>query len=134
MDYSLPGSSVYWDSPGRNIEVGCHALLQGVFPSQGLNPGSPTLQTDSLPSEPPGKPASNSYCFCNQNDCEKMHGGEYPVSPPWFHPTARCVVVAEVLSLVLLPEQCATSHTSLGKRVPNMQGFNILPQALIEPL
>ena len=27
-----------WDSPGKNTGVGCHALLQGIFPSQGLNP------------------------------------------------------------------------------------------------
>ena len=26
-----------WDSPGKNTGVGCHALLQGVFPTQGLN-------------------------------------------------------------------------------------------------
>ena len=30
-----------WDSPGKNTEVGCHALLQGVFPTQGLNLGLP---------------------------------------------------------------------------------------------
>ena len=24
-----------WDSPGKNIRVGCHALLQGIFPTQG---------------------------------------------------------------------------------------------------
>ena len=23
-----------WDSPGNNTEVGCHALLQGIFPTQ----------------------------------------------------------------------------------------------------
>ena len=28
-----------WDSPGRNTGVGCHALLQGIFPTQGSNPG-----------------------------------------------------------------------------------------------
>ena len=28
-----------WDSPGKNTEVACHALLQGIFPTQGLNPG-----------------------------------------------------------------------------------------------
>ena len=28
-----------WDSPGRNTGVGCRALLQGIFPTQGLNPG-----------------------------------------------------------------------------------------------
>ena len=29
------------DSPGRNTGVGCHALLQTIFPSQGSNPGLP---------------------------------------------------------------------------------------------
>ena len=28
-----------WRSPGKNTGVGCHALLQGTFPTQGLNPG-----------------------------------------------------------------------------------------------
>ena len=38
-----------WDSPGKNTRMGCHFLLQGIFPTQGLNPGLPhcrqTLQT-----------------------------------------------------------------------------------------
>ena len=38
-DCSLLGSSVHGDSLGKNAGVGCHALLQAVFPSQGLNPG-----------------------------------------------------------------------------------------------
>ena len=25
-----------WDSPGKNTGVGCHASLQGIFPTQGL--------------------------------------------------------------------------------------------------
>ena len=28
-----------WDSPGKNTRVGCHALLQGIFPTKGLNSG-----------------------------------------------------------------------------------------------
>ena len=28
-----------WDSPGKNIGVGCHALIQVIFPTQGSNPG-----------------------------------------------------------------------------------------------
>ena len=27
-----------WNSPGKNIGVGCHSLLQGIFPNQGSNP------------------------------------------------------------------------------------------------
>ena len=56
MDCSLPGSSVHGDSLGKNMGVGCHALFQGIFPTQGSNPGPPSLQVESLPSEPPGKP------------------------------------------------------------------------------
>ena len=26
-----------WDSPGKNTGVGFHTLLQGIFPTQGLN-------------------------------------------------------------------------------------------------
>ena len=37
MDRSPPGSSVHGDSPGKNTGVGCHALLQGLFLTQGSN-------------------------------------------------------------------------------------------------
>ena len=30
-------SSVHRDFPGKNTGVGCHALLQGIFPIQGSN-------------------------------------------------------------------------------------------------
>ena len=41
IDSSLTGSSVCGDSPGKNIEVDCHALLQGTFSSQGSSQGLP---------------------------------------------------------------------------------------------
>ena len=41
MDCSLPGSSVHRDSPGKNTRGSYHALLQGIFPTQGLNSGLP---------------------------------------------------------------------------------------------
>ena len=37
--YSLPASSIHGDSPDKNTGVGCHSLLQGIFPAQGSNPG-----------------------------------------------------------------------------------------------
>ena len=43
---SPPRSSVHGDSPGKNTGVGCHFLLQGIFPTQGLIPSllmSPAL-------------------------------------------------------------------------------------------
>ena len=44
MNCSPPGSSVHGDSP------------PGDLLNPGIEPRSPTLQVDSLPSEPPGKP------------------------------------------------------------------------------
>ena len=38
IGYSPPGSLVHGNSPGKNTGVGCHALLQGIFPTQGSNP------------------------------------------------------------------------------------------------
>ena len=41
-----------WDSPGKNTGVGCHALLQGIFPTQGWNPHLlclPHWQVGALP-------------------------------------------------------------------------------------
>ena len=40
-DCSLPDSSVHGDSSGKSTRVGCDALLQGIFPTQGSNPGPP---------------------------------------------------------------------------------------------
>ena len=38
MDHSLPARLLCpWDPPGKNTGVGCHALLQGNFPTQGLS-------------------------------------------------------------------------------------------------
>ena len=71
LDHSPPGSSVLGDSPGKNIGMGCHAVLQGIFLTQEMNcppgdlpdPGnelrSCTLPPDSLPVELPGKQEIN---------------------------------------------------------------------------
>jgi len=40
----------------RNSGMGSHSLLQGIYLTQGSNPGLPALWADSLPLEPPGKP------------------------------------------------------------------------------
>ena len=44
MDCSPSGSSVHGDSLGKNTGAGCHALLQRISPTQGLNPGRSALQ------------------------------------------------------------------------------------------
>ena len=50
-DCSPPGCSVHRDSPGKNTGMDCHALFQGIFPTQVFYiPGV------FFTSKPPGKP------------------------------------------------------------------------------
>ena len=44
------------NSPGQNTGVGSLSILQGIFPTQRMEPTSPTLQADSLPAESQGTP------------------------------------------------------------------------------
>ena len=53
-----------WDFPGEHTGVGCHFLLQGIFPTRGLNPHLLHCQLDSLPLS---YQESLSSLFCNLN-------------------------------------------------------------------
>ena len=52
-----------WDSPGKNTGMGCHALHQGIFPTQGLNPCLVHCHQCSgfFTAEPPEKPHTIIY-------------------------------------------------------------------------
>ena len=73
-----------WDFSGKNTAVGCHFLLQGIFPNQGSDQCLRDWQADSLPLEPPGKPHSESevtqlcLTLCDPMDCSlpgsSIHG------------------------------------------------------------
>ena len=67
MDCSLPGSSVHGIFQARILEWVATSFSRGSS-----RPGSPTLQADALPSEPPGKPG-----FC----CTTMQISHNYVSP-----------------------------------------------------
>ena len=60
-----------WDSTGKNTGVDCHALLLGIFPTQGSNPhllNLPYLQAGSLPLAPPGKPWYTAAYSCLRDE------------------------------------------------------------------
>ena len=56
-DCSLPGTSVHGISQARILDGGgCHFLLQGIFPTQGLNSHLLDWQVGSLPLSHLGNP------------------------------------------------------------------------------
>ena len=61
-------------SPGKHAGVGCHSLLQGIFPTQGLNPHHLHGQADSLPLSHLGSPVHTTlYKTDNQKENPTQH-------------------------------------------------------------
>ena len=68
----------------QNTGVGCHALLQGVFPTQGLNPSMSTaLQVDSLPLNHLGSPSEQRE---EQRQSRPLYLEPTLSTHPLFHP------------------------------------------------
>ena len=92
MDCSQPGSSVHEDSPGRNTGVGCHSLLQGIFPTQGSNPGLLHWQADSLPF-PCSSDGKESACQCRRpgfDSWSREDATSWEATKPMCHNSWAC--------------------------------------------
>ena len=102
IDCSPQGFSVHEDSPGKNTGVGCHALLQGIFPTQELNQG-PLLCRQiryQLSYQKESEVAQLGLTLCDPMDCSllgsSVHGifqarvlewGAIAFSTPWARST-----------------------------------------------
>ena len=79
MYHCPPGSSVHGDSPGKNTGVGCHALLHGIFLTQGSNPRVLHCRLILyLPHLPAAKSLQSCPTLCDPMDCSlpgfSVHG------------------------------------------------------------
>ena len=85
MSNSLRPHGLYspWNSPGQNTGVGSLSLLQGIFPTQGSNPGL-HIAGDSLPAEDKGSKLVS--CLITKSVCV-LHAlaqvGCWPDGPVW---------------------------------------------------
>ena len=113
MDCSPPGSSVRRDSPGKNTLMDCHALLQRIFPTQGLNLG--LLHCRWI-----------LYHLSHQGAQEYRSG--QPVPSPGGLPYPRIelgspALQADSLPVVLLEERRELdSKICFGKRITSFEG------------
>ena len=51
-----------WNPPSQNTGVGMPFPSLGDLPNPGIEPRCPSLQANSLPAEPPGKPKNTGVC------------------------------------------------------------------------
>ena len=103
-----------WNSPGKNTGVGCHFLLQGIFPTQGLNTGLPHCRPIL-------------YYLCHQGRCK--HWGwqswlYFLFSRPLF--TCICVhsqifVIQEMPAFHLYPQSFCGVFFTLGRILFNLK-------------
>ena len=75
VDCSPPGSSVHEILQARILEYGLPFSSPGALPDPGIKPRSPSLQADSLPSEPPG---DSTDCPSNASKVTQMPEVECP--------------------------------------------------------
>ena len=102
MDYSSPGFSVHGILQARILEWVAILLSRGSSrPKKGIQPGSPALQADSSPFEPPVKPIQLLITPQHQT---------LPVTPPPKSQTFQCSLQA---STRLYKNPVTTAQTTL---------------------
>ena len=97
-----------WNSAGKNTGVGSLSLFQGIFQTQGSNPGL-HMQADSLPADPQRGPIILDWVacpFCNRSGFSDpgiklgspaMHLLRYQGSPNLLRPATKCRITLKSL-------------------------------------
>ena len=103
-----------WDFSGKNTGVGCHSLLQEIFPSQGLNPHLLHWQVDSSPLSHQGSPTMfvgrREKIYVQRTGDIQAHGQvpDVRMSRPGYHASALKVCCSLPITLF--------SHIPVGLR------------------
>ena len=59
-----------WNSPGQNTGVGSLSLLEGIFPTQGSNPGLPHCRQILYQLSHKGSPNTNELIYKTETDLQ----------------------------------------------------------------
>ena len=121
---SPPGPPVHGKSPGKNTGVGCHALLQGILPTQGLNTGLPHCRRILYHLSHQGSPFS--IKLYQQGEGEALRGRKDTFLPIAFcfcqcYPCQRSSPWQEQLIPVgnsSRPHRTSLCHVSLETAIP----------------
>ena len=117
MDYNPPGSSVHGDSPDKNTEKGCH--VQGIFPTQGSNPGIPHCRMILYQLSYQGKEMATPLqysCLKNPMDGGAWWATVHGVSKGW----TQLSDFTFTFHFHALEKEMATHSSVLAWRIPGM--------------
>ena len=99
-----------WDSPGKNTGVGCRALFQGIFPTQGSNPSLLHCRQILYQLSYQGSPY-NAVCKLNLSKTEEMKKN------------LKALCVWEYITLSTFDSQLVTLILSIPK-LPTIRGVS----------
>ena len=99
-----------WDSPGKNTGVGCHALLQGIFPTQGLSLGLPHCKQILHQLANHANPMPSLHCQVNGGSGSNPRPAGLEAGPGEKPATVWTHSGAEVLVLPVLWTRPQTDH------------------------
>ena len=91
-----------WDSPDKNTGVGCHLLLQGIFPTQGLNWG--LLNCGGI-----------------------LYQLSYQRSPLWNEST-KCDIYLKSVQFSSVTQSCLTLCDPMNRSMPGLPVHHQLPE------
>ena len=144
MVYSLPGFSIHGILQARILEC-CPFLLQGIFPTQGLNLCLLHWQADSLPLSHLGS-SCVSYCCCRCQVASAMSDSEGPhrwqpirLCRPWNSPGKNTGVGCHFLLQCMkvkreseVTHSCLTSSDPMDYSLPGSSIHGILQARVLE--
>ena len=111
-----------WNSPGKNTGVGCHSLLQGIFPTQGLNLG--LLHCRQI-----------LYCLNHQGSplCFLLTVKIYVLTPPNTYNNIACGVLGLQGKKKYIQGGCVVSYSS--KKTTHERGLSAqMTMTMCEPM
>ena len=125
MDCSLPSSFVHGDSPGKNTRVSCHALLQGVFPTQGVNPGLPHCM--QILYHLSHREAHIQHCSCLKCQHLLLCKGKTPPNCSHLFPTVYFLTsrIAKITYCCSVAQLCLTVCGPMDCIMPSSLSFTI---------
>ena len=105
-DCSPPGSSC--DSPGKNTVVSCHALLQGIFPTQGSKPGLLHCRQILYHLKHQGNLHTHTACMLSHHSCTRLCNS-MDCSPPGSSVQSPCPPPGDLLDPGIKPSSLSVS-------------------------
>ena len=101
-----------WNFPGKNTGVGCHFLLQGIFPTQGSNPG--LLHCRHI-----------LYCLSHQ-------GSPLMTLPLVKWITATVLLIRAFSKLFECPQRARSKSLEEGQEMAKQTGFWLYPATQLQ--